>query len=155
PLGDVVVEGDRLVEIGHLVDIEDGGERLLLRDLEAPVRANEGRLDEVSWTVELLAAAKDGSAFLPDPIDRGDHRAYGLAVDQRTHQRSLVERIADADLRACLLEPLREASRDALLQDETPRGRAALARRPESSEEDRPQRQVEVRVVEDDDRVVP
>ena len=66
-----------------------------------------------------------------------------------------LERVSDPDLRVGLAQGLDDRGRDALLQDQAPRGRAALARGPHRAEQDRADREVDVRVVHDDDRVVP
>jgi hypothetical protein len=56
------------------------------------------------------------------------------AVDQRPQQRAGVERIADADLRVSLDQPLGEPRRDAALHNDAAGGRAALAGRADRAE---------------------
>ena len=78
----------------------------------------------------------------------------GVGRHERAHQRRGVERIADPHLRVGAHEAVGQLPRDALLDDDPPRRRAALPGRADRAEQDRARRQIEVRVLGDDDRVV-
>ncbi len=65
-----------------------------------------------------------------------------------------LRRIADPDLAVCRRQGLRHLRRDAALQEHAAGGGAALPGRPHRAEDHRAHRQIEIRVVEDDDAVV-
>jgi hypothetical protein len=149
-----VVDRDRLVDVGHLDDVEDGRERLLLHDGHVGASLDDRRLDEVPGPLELLAAGEDHAALGLRALERLLVVADRVLVDQGSHQRRRIGRVADAHRRPDLLEAIDHFARHALLHHE-PRGRrAALPGRAAGGERDRAHREVEVGVVHHDDRVV-
>src|SRR6266851_2371641 len=109
--------------------MKDGCEDLLFDDWHLIGRSNDRRLDEIAGAVcqhlaavnELAALALDLREPLLVIIDR-------VSRNHRAHQGLLVERVADDDSSIRGHELFQKAWRDAPLQDQPARGRAALAR---------------------------
>jgi hypothetical protein len=74
--------------------------------------------------------------------------------DKRAHERRVIERIANAHRAVRAHQAFDERSRDTPLEDEPARAGTALPSRPDRTENNRPQGKVQIRVVEDDNRVV-
>ena len=75
-------------------------------------------------------------------------------VDERTHERRRVDRIADAHLRVGVREPFAELVDARAMHEHAPRRRAALAGRADRAEHDGGHREFQIRGLIDDDRVV-
>ena len=82
------------------------------------------------------------------------HRFHGLPINQRTHQRLVVHRIADANVTVGGLQFARHFLRDSALQKEAPDAGAALAGRAHRAKQHRAQGQIEIGIVHYDDAVV-
>jgi hypothetical protein len=104
--------------------------------------------------VHCLPAAEDLAAEFAHPRDcAAEAFARGL-VDQRTHQRLRVERVADAHLGIGLDQPLFRFLPARFVHDQPPRGGAALSGGADRAEHHRAQREIEVGGLVDDHRVV-
>src|SRR5690606_16993975 len=75
-------------------------------------------------------------------------------VDERTHQRSWSERIADHDLGIGADEPRFQLRCARAMHENPPRARTALTCGPDRTEYDRRHREIEVREFIDDDRII-
>jgi hypothetical protein len=138
-----------------LEHVEDRRERLLLHDLRLRRHPDDRRLHELRAEIRPAAAAGDDlPAFRLDLIDRREHVGHRVGGDERPHQR----RRRRAGPRSHLLvgadQPVHQLAGDLLLDDD-PAGRgAALPGGADGAEEDGARREVEVRVLGDDDGVV-
>src|SRR6185503_16539692 len=94
--------------------------------------------------VERLAAM-DGAAFRTGLAERRLHGVDRLAVDQRPDQDAALQRIADRGARPDMLQAGYQAGIDAVVDEQPPQRRAALAGRAHGGEGDRPRREIEVR----------
>jgi len=103
---------------------------------------------------EPLSAADDLPALFLDLLDGAHHRLDGGLIDQRSHQRVRLQRVADPHLRVGALEPLEQLVADRAMRDDATSRRAALPGRPHGTEDDGGHDEVEVRLVGHDDRVV-
>ena len=152
------MQGDRLVERAIADDVEDRCEGLLLDDSEVVLRLGDAGRDVAASGVLLAAqalpTAHDGAALLANAIEGRHHVVHRARIDQRTHQRVAVQRVADAHLGVGLLQPVGQRVGDRIVDDDAPRAGAPLAGRPDRAEENGGHRQIEVRVRGDDDGVV-
>src|SRR6516164_10846144 len=145
---------DRLMERSHPNQVENRREGLGLHDLPLVARAHDRRLDEVAGTLEDVAAVQDLTARTA----RGAHRTLvaldRLRIDERSHQRALLERIADADLGVRVYQAPLELRSDRLVGKDATRRGATLARRADGPEHDGRHRQIEIRGVIHDHCIV-
>src|SRR5581483_4626353 len=91
------------------------------------------------------------------PLHFAERRAIGLhrgLIDQRAHEDAGLERIADADLFVGRNQPGDHLLVTRLMNDEPPRGGAALASRAHGAEQNGPDGQVQIGALVHDDRVV-
>ena len=115
---------------------------------------NDRGRDEVALALEDLLAGDHlaaGGLRLRDGLRVALDRAL---VDERTHERRRIDRIADAHLRVGVREPLPELVDARAMHQHAPRGRAALAGGADGAEHDGRHREFQVRGLVDDDRVV-
>ena len=115
---------------------------------------DDGGLDEESRAIKPPAARHQSSAAC-------DGGRYGRLVtlhrgriDQRTHQRPRLERIADPHLAVGVAQAPLQLRVPRLVDEDSTRAGAALTSRADRAEDDRRHRQVEIGVLIDDDRVV-
>ena len=146
---------DRLVERREAVERRHGAEDLLARELGVVGEALEhGRRDQVAVVVGALAAREHGAALGRAPLDRGEDLLHRALVDDRPDLRLGVGRIADLAGRDAREQLLAERVVDGVLDEDAPRRRALLARRPERAGVRRLDRPVELGVGHHDQRVV-
>ncbi len=150
---------DRVVDVLDADEIENRRKGLLLHGRVVVLRAHDRRLDvvaaaEIAGHFRATAAAQDLPALLDDVLQGGLHLFDRGGVDERSAQRALGGRIADLDARVGGEEALLDLGRDLLVDEQSPRGRAALSSRADRAEEDRRHRELEVGVVHEHDRVV-
>ena len=153
-LGHGVLHGDRLIETGPGHDVEDGGEGLVLDHGGLRGHANDGGPDVVAVTLDAVAASDDLAALGHGLLQRRVEGAGGVGVDQRADEGSAVARVADGEGFVGLLQPSDQSVRDALVDQQTAQGGAALAAGADGREGDGPDRHVEVGGGGDDHRVV-
>ena len=157
PLGDVVVDRDRLVE---RVDRESGRGSARRsprgRSSYPGFALHDRRLDVEAGPVDPLAAAED---LAPLRADR--RRGPSSSCRRRPPSTSGPIRVVGSSgspilivLYASTRRFVSEIAGDRLVHEDPPRRGAALPRRADGAEEDRAQREVQVGVVHHDDRVV-
>ena len=136
--------------------VQNRREGFRLHDRPVVARPHDGRLDEVARAARAPCRRTRTSPPAARAVcDRGLCSARTAAgIDQRTHQRAALERIADAHLpvgvHQALLE-LVEARRDARTRGASG---AALAGRADCAEHDRRHREIQIGRLIDDDGVV-
>src|ERR1017187_6494328 len=148
----VVVPVDGFVELVELDQVKDGREDLLLKDRHAGLGAHQRWLHIAA--LERFAAEEDLGALLAHAAEPVQHILHGAAVDQRSHDGPLVERMSDAHLPVGADQRFGDPPRDAALQEEAARGGAALSRRAHGAKQNGAQHQVGIGIVHHDDAVV-
>ncbi len=148
------MDGHGLVQgvIGN--EVQDRRKGFGAHDRHAGVGADDGRLHEIAGLRQDLAAAQELSAF---GLGGGDGRRiarHGAAVDQRSHQRVRLERVADAHLPIRRNQAPLELGGARAMHQYAARGGAALTGGSHRAKNDAGHRQVEIRRVVDDDGVV-
>ena len=146
---------DRLVERPVPVERRHRAEDLLAREVRVvgDVLEDRGR-HEVPLAV-ALAAREDAAALGAAALDRGQHVLHRALVDEGADLRLGIRRVADAAGRDPRQERVAKRLVDVLLDEDPPRRRALLARRPECAGVGRLDGPVELRVRRHDERVVP
>ena len=87
-------------------DVQDRGEGLRLHDRPVILRTDDGGLDEVTTGFRQRLAAREELAA--GRLGRREGRLIaldGARVDQRAHERAVLERVADLHLRVGMDEP--------------------------------------------------
>ena len=148
---------DHLVLAVELEHAHHRPENLLTRDAHAVGDVGEHRrLDEEAAFEALqrghVAAAGERRPVLLAGGDVGNDLVLLRLVDQRTHLRFRIERIADTDLFGALDQPLDEAVMQALLHEDARAVGADLTGRIEIAEHGAADGIFEVGIVEDDQR---
>ena len=75
-------------------------------------------------------------------IDRACEALHGCSIDERTHQRPRIERVADSHAAVGTRKSREELLPDPRVDDQPSRGRATLARRADGAEEYRAHSQI-------------
>jgi hypothetical protein len=117
------------------------------------VGAHQRRLHVAAF--QGFASVQDLAALFAYALQAVQHIFHGAAVDQRTHDCMLVERMSDAHLPVRADESFNDPGRDTALQEETPRGGAALPRGADGAKENGAQHEIGIGIVHHDDAVVP
>src|SRR5438067_13026797 len=91
-----------------------------------PGRDDQRRFDEVARPVEHAAAETDLAALRASGRDRGAESLDGRPADERSHQHSVLEWIADLHRAVCGDQAVEQRARDGAPDEEPPRARAAL-----------------------------
>ena len=159
PVGDVVVDGHRLFEVGDRDNIGHGPEDLLLGDAHLGSYAREhGGLEEVAFVQTIAGGARtadgDGGALFATDLHVSLHLLQLRPVHQRADVRCLVQAVAEAQGFGAGDELLGEGVQHALLDDHAAGSGAALAAGAEGAPHSALDRQVDVGVAEDDDGVL-
>ncbi len=86
--------------------------------------------------------------------ERARHRFHRFPVDQRAHQYTFFQRVSDLHLPVRRDKQILQFVENGVMDNEPSYGGAALPRRTDSSEKNRPERKFQVRTRGDDNRVV-
>lgn len=123
----VVAQVDDLLLILELGDGADGTEDLLLHDLHVGADvAEDGRLDEVALVTVSLTTGLECGTLLLAGLDVAHDAVILKLADLGTLESLVVERVTDLVLGGTLLEGGQELVVDALLNEDTGTGAAAL-----------------------------
>src|SRR6185437_7580377 len=154
---DVVVQGDGLVEVTVLEDVEDGGEGFVAHDVGLAGDFHKGGTDVEGFgrCIDINTfAAGDGGAFVASGVQSGLHRVEGAGVDERTDEGVGLARVADGDGTIDLPEAWDQLVVDGVVDDEAAEGGATLAGGAHGGEGDAAESEVEIRRRSDDGGVV-
>ncbi len=153
-LRDVILHGNRVVEVVVGNKIQDRSERLGLNDWPLiACHRNRGR-HEVARPFEAFAAAHDFATSRADRCAGSLYSSDSLVVDQWAHQGAGVERITDTHLRISAYQCALEFFEACLLYENPTRGRTALACRAHGAENDRRYRELKVGMLIDNDCII-
>ena len=142
-------------DVLELQDLHHGAEDLLGGDLHLVLHVGEdGRLDEIAFRAEPLAAADASGSLLLARLDVAEHLVELGLVDLRALLGRGVERVAELALAGRGGEPLDHRVIDLVLDQQPAAGAAALALIEEQSEHRAVDGRVEVGVGEDDVRAL-
>lgn len=147
----VVSELDDILLVLELGDGADGTENLLLHDLHVGADvAEDGGLDEVTLVAKTLATGLDSGTLFLTGLDVAHDTVVLKLADLGALESLLVERVTDLVLSSALLEGGQELVVDALLDEDTGTGAAALAVVVVNTEVDPVDGVLDVGVVEND-----
>ena len=149
-----VLQGDGLVETGKRNQVQDGAEGLRLDDWPGVLGDRDRGRHEMAGTFEAFSAVEDIAATGAHGGDGGFGPDRRGLVDQRSHERVRIERIADAHLAVGANQRFCEFGEARLVYEDAARRRAALAGRAHGAENDRRHGEFEIGMLVDDNGVV-
>lgn len=153
-MGNLVVDGDGLLEGGELDGVDDGDEELGLDDGGIVVDGDESGVDKVSGSLDLGSSGEDLSSLGLDGLNAfGELLDGGLGVDG-TAEGGGVEGVSDADLSVRLGEAGNGLVVDLLVDEDTTGRCAALTGSSDRAEESGRDGQLEIGIVHNDKGVV-
>ncbi len=134
--------------------VQDRAKRLRLHDIPVVLRNRNCRCDEVARAVDTFAAAEHFTTGFPDGRAGGLDSHNGGVVDQRAHQRVLVDRVTNFHLTVGFDQRVLEFFEARLVNKDAARCRAALAGCANRAKDDCRNSEVEVGLFIDDDGIV-
>ena len=154
PCADAFCISMRLIERVERNQVHHRREGFVLDDRPVVLRANDGGSDEIALALEHLLARDDfaaGGLGLRNRLRVALDRAL---VDQRTHERGRIDRVADAHLRVAHARVSFELVEARAMHQDSSRRRAALSGGAHRAEHDGRHGEFQVRSLVDNDGVV-
>ncbi len=149
-------EGVGQIVVRH--QVENRGERLLANNLKIGLGAREAGSDITAagkfFPAQDFAAVKNFAAFGAEKLEGGLHFLDGRGVNERAHERALVQRVANGHLPVAGEKAFGQFRLDGLVNQDAAGAGAALAGGADGAEKNRARRQLEIGRGRHDDGVV-